>query len=109
MCSTAIHNGINKRIRKRNAVILGALLEQARAGIGLSQTDLAQRLGKKQSFVSKYEAGQRFLDLTEFIRICRELVVDPSEKLSQLEERGVGFPKERQTPGSNMRTITRRK
>lgn len=71
------------------------MLEAAREEVGLSQVDLAKRLGKKQPFVSKYEAGRCYLDVTQFILICRELFIDPAEKLKELEARGVGFDKER--------------
>lgn len=70
------------------------MLEVARVEVGLSQVDLAKRLGKKQPFVSKYEAGQCYLDVTQFILICRELYIDPVDKLKELEARGVGFAKE---------------
>ncbi len=72
-------------------MLLGGLLEVAREELGLTQTDLAERLGKPQSFVSKYEAGQRALDPTELIRISRELHLVPAELIAQLEEKGVGF------------------
>ncbi len=84
---------IDKRTRIANAKRLGNLLQVAREDVGLTQHDLATRLGKKQPFVSKYEDGRCYLDLTQFIRICNELCVDPAEKLKELEERGVGFGK----------------
>jgi transcriptional regulator with XRE-family HTH domain len=38
---------------------------------GLRQDDLADKLGQSQSFVSKYESGERRLDLLELQQICR--------------------------------------
>lgn len=43
---------------------------------GLRQTDVADRLGVPQSFVSKYERGERSLTLTELETICDVLGMD---------------------------------
>lgn len=51
-------------------------LYDARRKAGLSQTELAQRLGKRQQFVSKYESGERRLDVVEFVVIARSLNLD---------------------------------
>lgn len=48
---------------------IGAVMADHRKQLGMTQVDLASRLGKPQSFVSSYESGQRRLDLAEFIRI----------------------------------------
>ena len=50
---------------------------QARKSTGLTQVELADRLGRPQSFVSKYERGERKLDLIEFCEVCRALGIDP--------------------------------
>jgi transcriptional regulator with XRE-family HTH domain len=46
-------------------------LVTARKKAGLTQTQLAQQLRRPQSFVSKYEAGERRLEVVEFVQICR--------------------------------------
>jgi transcriptional regulator with XRE-family HTH domain len=48
---------------------VGDVLSKARQQRGLNQRDVADRLGKPQSFVSAYEAGQRRVDVIEFLRI----------------------------------------
>jgi transcriptional regulator with XRE-family HTH domain len=53
-----------------------SLMVAARERAGLTQTDVAARLGRPQSFVSKYESGERRLDLVEFIKICNALGVE---------------------------------
>lgn len=90
----SIVSTIDKGIRIENAKRLGGILQTAREEVGLTQDDLAGRLGKNQSYVSRYEAGRCYLDLTQFILICHELYVEPGEMLKRLEESGVGFRKE---------------
>ncbi|NNE35033.1 MAG: helix-turn-helix transcriptional regulator [Rhodothermales bacterium] len=46
------------------------LLRQVREEAGLRQVDVAERLNQPQSFVSKYEAGERRLDLLELELVC---------------------------------------
>lgn len=50
--------------------ILQKLLKQIRLDAGLTQAELAQVLAKPQSFVSKYECGERRLDFVEVSYIC---------------------------------------
>jgi transcriptional regulator with XRE-family HTH domain len=52
------------------------VLVDAREAAGLRQTDLAHRLGKPQSFVSKIERGERRLDLVEFLIVARAIGAD---------------------------------
>jgi transcriptional regulator with XRE-family HTH domain len=65
---------------------LQALLRQARTGAGLTQTDVAQRLGQPQSFVSKYESGERRLDILELREVCRAIGIAIHEFVRRLEE-----------------------
>jgi transcriptional regulator with XRE-family HTH domain len=52
------------------------LLVQARRDAGLTQRDLALRLQRPQSYVSKYENGERRLDLIEFLDLAALLHID---------------------------------
>ena len=51
-------------------------LVDARLARGLTQAQLAVSLGRPQSFVAKYEVGERFVDAVEFIAIASVLDVD---------------------------------
>lgn len=53
------------------------LMAKARKDAGLTQQDLAKRLGKPQSFIAKYEGGERRLDVLEFLAVARAMRVDP--------------------------------
>jgi transcriptional regulator with XRE-family HTH domain len=57
--------------------IVGSHLERLRKHRGVTQSDLAKRLKKPQSFISNYESGQRRIDLLEFAAIVSELNEDP--------------------------------
>ena len=54
-------------------VVACGLLKELRSAKGLTQTEVAHQLGKPQSYVSKYEAGERQLDVIELISVCRAL------------------------------------
>ena len=60
-----------------------ALLRQARKDAGMVQQDLADRLGKPQSFVAKVERGERRIDVIEFIAIAKAIGRDPMKLLKQ--------------------------
>lgn len=53
------------------------LLVQARKDAGITQVELGERIGQRQTFVSKFELGERRLDVAEFVLVCRAVGVDP--------------------------------
>lgn len=53
------------------------LLKEARKEAGITQVLLAKRLRKHQSYVAKYESGERRVDVVEFLRIARAIGADP--------------------------------
>lgn len=61
-------------------------LDKARQDAGLHQSDLARKLRKPQSFISRVEAGQRRLDIVEFLAYTRALNLDPYQLLHSFEE-----------------------
>jgi transcriptional regulator with XRE-family HTH domain len=64
---------------------LRELLTEARSNGGLTQQDVASRLNRPQSFVSKYESGERRLDVVEFLDVCAALQVEAVKVLRQIE------------------------
>ena len=61
-----------------------SLLIAARKKAGLSQAELAKRLAKPQSFVSKFERGERRLDVIEFKSVAEALGLDALRLLRRL-------------------------
>lgn len=61
------------------------LLIEARKAKALSQTALAEQLNRVQTFVSKYERGERRLDVIEFLDVAEALEIDPHKVLRQLQ------------------------
>jgi transcriptional regulator with XRE-family HTH domain len=60
-------------------------LVDCRKSMGLSQQALAEQLGRHQQFVSRYEIGERRLDVVEFIDVARTLGLDAKGLLTTIE------------------------
>lgn len=71
---------------------LQEVLRQIRAEAGLRQVDLAERLGEPQSFVSKYEIGERRLDILEIRSICEAVGITLEQFVGRLEKVLTGKP-----------------
>mgnify|MGYP003618034398 CR=1 FL=1 len=68
------------------ATLLRQLLAELRRERKIHQADLARSLNKPQSFVSKYEIGERKLDFVEVINICGALNKNPHELIDEFME-----------------------
>jgi hypothetical protein len=64
---------VDKSIYSAEYQRLCALLRELRHGAGLTQAQVAERLDEPQSFVSKYEAGERRLDVVELHQVASAL------------------------------------
>lgn len=62
------------------------LLREAREAAGITQSQLSAQLGKPQSYVSKYENGERRLDVIEMLEVCRQINADPHEVIDTISE-----------------------
>ncbi|MBX5133294.1 transcriptional regulator [Rhizobium sp. L9] len=58
-----------------------ALLIEKREAAGLTQIELAEKLGEYQSFVARLESGQRRVDVIEFLELSEILGFDPYNAL----------------------------
>ena len=63
---------------------LRSILIRARKEAELTQVELAAKLAEPQSFVSKYERGERRLDVMEFLTVAKAIGIDPHDILRQL-------------------------
>ncbi|MBZ0164548.1 MAG: helix-turn-helix transcriptional regulator [Notoacmeibacter sp.] len=57
--------------------VLTAILLEARQKAGLTQQEVANRLGKPQSYVAKVEGAERRIDVVEFIVLAKAIDADP--------------------------------
>jgi transcriptional regulator with XRE-family HTH domain len=76
--------GIIKSIHSEAQKAFCALLIEARNAADLTQHDVAKKLRTTQSFVAKYEGGERRLDVVEFLNIARAIGADPIRLLRAL-------------------------
>jgi transcriptional regulator with XRE-family HTH domain len=77
---------MEKSLYSRRLKVLARLLRVTREAAGFRQSDLAAILKKPQPFVSRYEGGQRRLDLIELEEVCRALGVKLSDFVKKFEE-----------------------
>ena len=58
---------------------------EARLTAELTQADVAKRLGKPQSFIAKYEGGERRLDVIEFLDLAKAIGFDAAKMLRRVQ------------------------
>ena len=75
---------MKKALYERSYAAFTELLKEERRKAGLTQTMLAKKLRRPQSYVSKYERGDRRLDVIEFLEVARSIGFDAAEILSKL-------------------------
>jgi transcriptional regulator with XRE-family HTH domain len=78
---------MEKSLASKEYLILVKLLRDARKSRGVTQAELAVRLGEVQSFVSDCERGQRRLDMVEIWRWCQGLDVPFAALAASFEEK----------------------
>lgn len=76
---------MDKKLYTHQQATLLNLLRKLRIDQGLRQQDVADALGEPQSFVSKYEIGERRLDILELREICHVLGCSLAELCTQLD------------------------
>ena len=78
---------MKKTANKQEYKALLATLHEARLLAGITQVELAKKLGKTQSFVSKCEKGERRLDVIQLRRICHILGMTLPQLIARFEKR----------------------
>lgn len=74
--ATSLHTAAHREL------VSAAVALRKRAG--LTQRQLAERLGREQNFVGRIETGQRRIDLVEWVMLCRASGVDPVKEMPAL-------------------------
>lgn len=68
---------MTKSVHTKNYARFLELLIKARKDASVTQDEVAERLSRPQSFVSKYENGERRVDVIEFLEIAQAIGFDP--------------------------------
>jgi transcriptional regulator with XRE-family HTH domain len=78
-----MRRGLTGLHTEENRKLMSALAD-ARRDAGLTQYELADRLGVDQSYVSKYESCRRRIDVIEFLRLVAAIGVAPEAILKAM-------------------------
>ena len=78
---------MEKNLYTQRQLRLQELLRELRQNADLTQEEVAARLERPQSFVSKYESGERRLDILELWDVCKALKISLEAFVKVLEER----------------------
>lgn len=63
------------------------VLAEARQKSGLTQAELADKVGKDQTFISIIERGQRRVDVLEFVTLAKAMGADPARLFAEVIKR----------------------
>jgi len=77
---------MEKSIYSQEYSLFLELLRKARESKDLTQTEVAERLGQTQSFVSKVERGERRLDIVELRAFCAALGIGFTNFIARIEK-----------------------
>ena len=83
---------MNKTIHSRQSECVCKTLVALRLKAGLTQRQLAQKLGRERSLVGRLELGERRLDMVEFFWFCRACETDPAKEACRLMRKLKGLP-----------------
>lgn len=76
-----------KSVFTKRYAIFREQLQEARTAAGLSQEQLAKKMGWDQTYVSKIESGVRRVDVVELIGICEVLGLEASQFVKGLQNK----------------------
>lgn len=77
----------HKSLTRIEGEILATLLREYRVNAGVSQRDLAKRMGLPQPRISELESGRRRLDVLELIDFATIVGIEPAELVTELRKR----------------------
>lgn len=74
-----------KSLFTRKHTQLRKLLTTARKDAKLTQTQLAQRLGRRQAYISRIERGERRIDVVEFLDLAHAIGFNPAKFIADFD------------------------
>lgn len=77
--------GVKKFVRSEAYRLFQQLLIEERKKSGFSQQEVADRLGRPQTYVSKCELGTRRMDVIEFLEMADVIGFDPQAFINRLK------------------------
>jgi transcriptional regulator with XRE-family HTH domain len=77
---------MEKSIHSTRYAVFLRVLREARERAGLTQVQLARKIGETQTFVSKCERGERRIDVVELRTFCHAFGLDLKLFVAALEE-----------------------
>ncbi|MES2460553.1 MAG: helix-turn-helix transcriptional regulator [Armatimonadota bacterium] len=83
---------MQKSIHTDQQQVFQEMLRQARQKAGLTQKELASKLGTPHTRISDYERGERRMDLVQLMRYCKALGTDLRTFVDQFLERSSSNP-----------------
>lgn len=89
------------RLHDSDYAVFARHLAHARQEQGITQADLAGRLGRPQPYISKIERLERRLDIGEWVGIIRALGLDPVDELERALT-ATGQPPSQEREGSSL-------
>ena len=76
---------IRRSLHSREYAEFLTVLKRVREDAGMTQGDLAAKIGQTQTYVSKCERGQRRVDIIELRQLCKGLNMDLKRFLDRLD------------------------
>lgn len=63
------------------------MLRNKRIDVGMTQAELAQKMGVSRLFIGRCERGDRRLDVIELLAFCSALGIEPQKFIAELQKR----------------------
>lgn len=85
--SSKLRDCMTKTVHSEKQRKLAEIIHRQRKASGLTQTDVAERLGRHQPFIANIENGERRVDIIELIEIAEIIGLDVEDTIQQLRSR----------------------
>jgi transcriptional regulator with XRE-family HTH domain len=76
---------VSKSLFTRKHTQLRKLLTKARKDAKLTQTELAERINRRQAYISRIERGERRIDVVEFLELAHAIGINAAKFIATFE------------------------